>query len=143
MTEAAIDIKNHKRRGEWAELRFMAEAAQRGLSVSKPWGESDRYDIGVEHNGRFLRVQIKSVMHRVGPSYRCGVRASDRSRPYKRCEIDFVAIYIIPESIWYVLPSDVALASANRNISLTPHLKGHRYEPYKEAWHLLRSPELR
>src|SRR5438876_2244079 len=55
-------IKDHKQRGEWAELRFMARAAEHGLSVSKPWGDSQRYDVTVEHNGRFLRVQVKSTV---------------------------------------------------------------------------------
>src|SRR5262249_36079445 len=104
-----------------------------------PFGESDRYDVAVEHRGRFLRVQIKSVIYQVGPSYRCGIKASDRSRPYQHCEIDFVAIYIVPEGIWYILPAKVALTSANRNISLATSLKGQRYENYKEAWHLLKT----
>jgi hypothetical protein len=139
----APDIKNAKRRGEWAELRFMADAAQRGLSVSKPWGESDRYDVGVEHNGTFVRVQVKSVVYREGPSYKCGIRTCDSTRPYKLRDADFFAIYIVPEELWYILPAQVALASANRNICLTPHLEGHRYQPYKEAWHLLRGPQPR
>jgi hypothetical protein len=30
-------MKNSKRRGEWAELQFMAKAAKFGLRISKPW----------------------------------------------------------------------------------------------------------
>jgi len=44
--------KGCKERGEWAELRFMARAAERGLAVSRPHGDSASYDVGVEHNGR-------------------------------------------------------------------------------------------
>ena len=54
------NFKTYKQRGEWVELLFMTEAAQRGFNVSKPWGDSARYDISVEANGRFLRVQVKS-----------------------------------------------------------------------------------
>jgi len=39
-----IKIKHHKRRGEWAEMRFMAMATENGLEVSKPYGEMARYD---------------------------------------------------------------------------------------------------
>ena len=37
----------------------MAKAAKFGLRISKPWGESTRYDMVIETGGRFLRVQIK------------------------------------------------------------------------------------
>ena len=54
-------IKGCKERGEWAELCFMARAAGHGLRVSKPYGDSASYDVGVEwvapgREGRILRV---------------------------------------------------------------------------------------
>ena len=42
-------FKTHKLRGEWAELRFMTQAAEHGIMVSKPWGDSAPYDLMVEH----------------------------------------------------------------------------------------------
>jgi PD-(D/E)XK endonuclease len=59
MNELAMKIKHHKR-GEWAELLFMARAAERGLCVSKPWGDTSHYDFVVESEAaRLLRVQVK------------------------------------------------------------------------------------
>jgi len=136
MIDVANLVKNPKRRGEWAELRFMAEAAQRGLSVSKPWGDSERYDVGIEHNGQYQRVQVKSVMCHKGLSYRCGIGCS---RAYKSSEIDFFAIFIVPEELWYIVPVQVALGTGNRTVCLTPSRKRNRYEVYRDAWHLLRS----
>jgi len=81
-------IKDHKQRGEWAELRFMARAAEHGLSVSKPWGDSQRYDVTVEHNGRFLRVQVKSTVAKFCDGYVCSIRSS-RGQHYTRREVDF------------------------------------------------------
>lgn len=137
MVDAANYIRDCKRRGEWAELRFMADAAQHGLIVSKPWGDSERYDVGVEHNGQFQRVQVKSVICRKGPSFRCGIGNHGRSRAYTSSEIDFFAIFIVPNELWYIVPLQAALATGNRTICLTPSRKGNRYEPYREAWHLL------
>jgi hypothetical protein len=128
---------NFKRRGDWAELRFMADAAQHGLVVFKPWGDSERYDVGVEHSGHFQRVQVKSVTQCDGSSYRCGLRMRDRSRPYLISEVDFFAIIIVPKEIWYILPAQEALLTTNRTICLNPGKKGNRYEYFKEAWHLL------
>jgi hypothetical protein len=50
-------FKTYKLQGEWAELLFMTRAAEHGFSVSKPWGESQAYDVTVESEGKFLRVQ--------------------------------------------------------------------------------------
>jgi hypothetical protein len=136
MIDVADLVKNRKRRGEWAELRFMAEAAQRGFSVSKPWGDSERYDVGIEHNGQYQRVQVKSVSWHTGLTYRCAIGCS---RAYKSSEIDFFAIFIVPEELWYIVPVQAAVATGNRTLCITPSRKKNRHEVYREAWHLLRS----
>jgi hypothetical protein len=59
-------IGNCKLRGEWAELCFMARAAGMGLCVCKPYGDSAQYDVGIEEDGRMLRVQIKSTTYAAG-----------------------------------------------------------------------------
>ena len=64
MTKPRVKIKHPKRRGEWAEMRFMAMAAENGLEVTKPFGEMARYDFIVEHEGKFARVQVKSTIRR-------------------------------------------------------------------------------
>jgi len=45
MKNRGMKIKHPKLRGEWAELRFMTRAAEHGLCVTKPWGETARYDL--------------------------------------------------------------------------------------------------
>ncbi len=142
MTNEGRDIKNHKKRGEWAELQFMARAAEHGLSISKPWGESERYDIGVESNGQFLRVQVKCTMHRRFGSYACTLRKHDGGKRYTPGEIDFFAIYIVPEDLWYIVPAGL-LMHLHSTVCLTPSAKGHKYERYLEAWELLRGKKKR
>ncbi len=67
----------------------MAEASQHGLVVSKPWGDSERYDVGVEHNGQYQRVQVKSLTHRSESIVPLLDRFHGRSRAYKSSELDF------------------------------------------------------
>ena len=204
-------IRNSKLRGEWAELRFMTRAAERGLMISKPWGDSARYDLMIEHHGRVLRIQVKSTMRIVRGCYRCHLPTPNACHPERRAlprdchpeataltkkvchpeataltrkvchpeatalsspkdpgapreasrtsrgnnsrvrraskseaqppthaenQIDFVAAYIIPLDLWYILPAPVT-TRLHGHISLSPHRKGHKYEPYLEAWHLL------
>lgn len=125
---------SYNRRGEWTELLFMTVAAGRSFNVAKPWGESRRYDVGLERDGRFARVQVKSTDMWLGTCYLCQLYAYGR-RPYTAKEIDYYAIYVLSADTWYIFP--VRALAGKRTIALTPHLKGHKYEPYMEAWPLL------
>jgi len=136
MKNKGIDIKHSKQRGEWAELRFMARAAEHGLCVTKPWGDSARYDFAVEHNGHFLRVQVKSTKSKQYNSYACNLRTTSH-HAYTKDEVDFIAAYVIPKDVWYIIPIEVATNSSS-NLILSPHLPNSKYDRYKEAWHLLR-----
>lgn len=139
MKISGASIRHKKRRGEWAELRFMARAAEHGLSVSKPWGESEPYDFVVGNEGKFLRVQVKSTMYRRANSYYCYLHA--RKGPLYTCkQIDFVAVYIVPEDIWFIFPIGVVL-EAKSTLILSPHMETSRNGVYEEAWHLMRGGE--
>jgi hypothetical protein len=138
MTNKGIDIQHPKLRGEWAELRFMARAAEHDLRVSKPFGDCASYDVSVEHAGQFLRVQVKSTKSSKpgSQSYVCDLRRRG-GRPYTDDRVDFFAVYVIPCDVWYIFPAAVAIAS-QANLTLSPHLPDSKHAPYKEAWHLLR-----
>jgi hypothetical protein len=133
-------FENYKRRGEWVELLFMTVASGRGFNAAKPWGEAPRYDVALEHTGQFSRVQVKSTDMWLGTCYLCQLYAFGR-RAYTPKEIDFYAIYVLPEDVWYIFP--VKDLAGKRTIALTPHLKGHKYERYMEAWPLLTKPSAR
>ena len=106
MSYASTDIIEHpKQRGEWAELLFMARAAEQGLSLARPWGDSSHYDIAIEHSGIFLRVQIKSTQARRGNSFKCHIDSN--GVPYRPDQLDFIAAYVIPEQVWFIIPARV------------------------------------
>ncbi len=121
--------------------RIMFHGPRRhGLRVSKPWGDSARYDFAVEHRGKFLRVQVKSTIARFCDGYVCSLKSS-RGQHYTRKQADFFAVYVIPEDVWYILPAKVAVALKG-HFMLAPQRKGQKYEPYMEAWDLLRGKEI-
>jgi hypothetical protein len=132
---AGEKFKTYKQRGEWTELLFMTRAAGRGLNVSKPWGDSARYDVSVEHKGRFRRVQVKSTCAPHGFGYVCALKRTGIEY-YRVDEVDFFAIYVLPEDVWYIIPSTVVLRLKS-NIRVAPSVPGQKYESYIEAWHLL------
>ena len=131
-------LRGCKERGEWAELCFMARAAENGLRVSKPYGESASYDVGVEHKGTILRVQVKStIYYRRGGSFSLNVLGPKREK-YPCGVLDFFAVYLIPIDTWYIIPFEV-IGLTNSSLHFTPGGKvRQKHEAYREAWHLLR-----
>ena len=139
-------ISHHKRRGEWVELQFMARATGKGFTVSKPWGDSARYDFIVERRGRFRRVQVKSTMFRVGAAsgcspraYMCGIRTGNKKgkrSAYRAKDIDFFACFVIPLDLWYIMPI-AEMSRVRCGALLDPGRPANRYFRFLEAWHLL------
>lgn len=129
-----------KRQGEVAELVFMRKAIGLGFAVAKPWGENHRYDFIVDCAGHLTRVQVKSVAVPQYDAYRISAGAGHRSkRAYTRRDIDLLAAYVIPEDAWYLIP--VSAFSPVKSLRLCPHRPSRRrFERFREAWHLLRSP---
>ena len=128
-------IQLPKARGEWAELRFMARAAEHGLTVSKRWGESKHYDFVVEYDRCLLRVQVKSTLYRIkAGGYRCNVVTA--RGPYAQNEIDYIAAYVIELDLWYIIPADAI--AGQRHVSLYPRSEHSKHARFKEAWHLLK-----
>ncbi len=138
MTRRGARIKHPKLRGEWAELCFMVRAAEEGLLICRPWGECAHYDFVVEAAGRLLRVQVKSTMFVDRGGYSCSVRGA--SGPYVGDAFDFLAVYLIPEDLWYIVPAE--LVRGQGSIALYPRLKTSKYGRYREAWDLLRGEKV-
>lgn len=93
-------FSSFKQRGEWVELQFMAQAAQRCFAVGKPWGDTQAYDVGIENGVNYLRVQVKSTTQRSGAGYRCQFTPNFRKKvDYSLNQIDLFAAYVIPEDV--------------------------------------------
>ncbi len=105
--------KNPKRRGEMGEISFLQRASQKGLRVSRPFGDSDAYDFIVDNGRQRWRVQEKvtSTRHSKGSySIKAGRRAYVKAGeeavflPYLASEIDFLALHFAPEDMWFIIP---------------------------------------
>jgi hypothetical protein len=131
-----------KRKGQMAELIFVLKALSMGFAVSKPYGDSEPYDLVVGERNRLLRIQVKSVFtsKRWGYTVAVARKRLRRHVKYTPDEIDFIVGYVVPHDAWYIIP--VAEVVNLVHIRLYPEgarkKNGGYFEKYREAWHLLR-----
>ncbi|PYV50618.1 MAG: hypothetical protein DMG92_07035 [Acidobacteria bacterium] len=135
MEDPKLNFRNYKQRGEWVEMHFMTRAAEEGLRVSKPYGDSAPYDFIVEHSARCLRVQVKSTSHTRNNAHYCQVRGGNH-RPYVDNAFDFAAVYLIQKRVWYIIPT--AQIAGQISLFFAPGMRNSKYGQYQEAWKLLR-----
>jgi hypothetical protein len=131
----AVADDNNKRRGEAAEAAFLARACSLRLAVCRPWGDSERYDLVVDHGKGFWRVQVKSTSRYHRGIYR--VKTGDE-RPFTREDMDFVVAHVVPENVWYIVP--IEAAEGRTDLCVNPRGKSATFEKYREAWCLLDCP---
>ncbi|MGA8491021.1 MAG: group I intron-associated PD-(D/E)XK endonuclease [Terriglobales bacterium] len=125
--------------GEQAEAAFLNKATSLGLSVCKPWGDSERYDLIVGSGSRLSRVQVKSTQYEYLEKNRYGICNHRHGTFYTEEAIDFLAVYIVPLNVWYIIPVKACLN--HRNLRFYPGSTNSRgrYEKYHEAWWRLES----
>ena len=56
---------------------------------------------------------------------------------YTKNDIDFFAIYLLPEDAWYILPVEFAAGRVGLSVPKKDHVLGTKYESFLNAWHFL------
>ena len=127
-------IRDNKKRGEWAESVFVARAVESGLEISKPFGESGRFDCVDGGPGKFVAVQVKCTIAKqpFAKGYICNLKSNNKK--YRPGSFDFVAAYAVLEDTWYIVPEKAIRGMGAITLCSTMP----KYEQYREAWHLLR-----
>jgi hypothetical protein len=129
-----------KRTGELAELAFMYQAARLGFVVAKPYGDSERYDQVVDAGGgRFVRVQVKGSNSVQYGAYLVNMQrhANGKVIPYDASEIDFLAAFVMPEEMWFVIPVKALRGRKSARVCLNGDPEHGEFGKYWEAWNLL------
>ena len=92
--------------------------------------------------GQFISVQVKSTLamrgsRKVHPADCYSVTMRCGGGRYRLFDFHYVAAYIIPRDLWYIIP--FALVIGRSTLLLRPdHPPDNGYERFREAWHLLR-----
>jgi hypothetical protein len=130
-----------KRMGELSELDFLRKAMGMGFLVSKPWGDSDRYDFVVDTGGRLWRVQVRSTETRLGArgyAVHASVYVGRKIVGLTAKDIDVLVGYIVPKNLWYVVPVRAFVPRKNLWFYPDGSKKGAMFEKYREAWWVMR-----
>jgi PD-(D/E)XK endonuclease len=136
--------RNSKRTGELSEAAFLHKAVELGFRVTKPWGDSERYDFVLDSGRRLWRVQIKcTAVERAGGYHIQPIHFvyGKNKVVYTAEDIDVLAAHIVPLDVWYVVP--VAALAQGRSLRLYPDdgCKTARFEKYREGWDFFRGGE--
>ena len=125
-----------KIKGDIAELRVAARLLETGRHVLKPFGDCTRYDLVIDDDGRFYRVQVKTAQWYgddeaviVFPSCSASSPTNGPKRGYHG-EADYFGVFFPPLSKVYLVPVSECGATEVK-LRLKPaknnQLKGTRY----------------
>lgn len=93
--------------GERAQGVILAEVMKYGYTVLIPFGEGRRYDMVIEKDGQFSRLQCKTERYINGVIRfnACSVNWFNKTRkPYTKAEIDYYAVYCEYVGKVYLVP---------------------------------------
>jgi hypothetical protein len=125
-----------KRMGELSELDFLRKTMGMGMIVSKPWGDSYRYDF-ICDTGKLWKVQVRSTEFRFGPrgyAVHASVYVGRKMVGLTEKDCDVIVAYIVSRDIWYVVPVKAVVPRKNLWFYPDGSKKGARFEKYREAW---------
>ncbi len=81
-------------------MAFILKAESLGFEVAKPYGESNRYDFVLRSGQQFWKVQVKSSSNCGWGGYMVHAERTLHGKQisYTTDEIDFLAVYVVPEN---------------------------------------------
>src|SRR5580693_10322739 len=131
------------KQGDLGEVAFLHKATALGFMVAQPYGVGYPFDFIVQGERGLCRVQVKANVHMRFGLYRVNIfrNLGAGRRAYREYEVDFVAVYIIPEDTWYILPVREVLERRTLFFRPNGYTGSDPYAHYREAWHLLREPD--
>ena len=99
--------------GERAQGAILAEVMKYGYTILIPFGEGRRYDMVIEKDGQFFRLQCKAGRYENGvvKFNTCSVHWwAKTKRRYTREEIDYFAVYCeYTGKVYLIPPEDVGI----------------------------------
>jgi hypothetical protein len=139
---------NPKAVGERSEAQVIAKLLQAGKVVLTPFGDSQRYDLVVEEDGSFIRVQCKTARKEKGSLVFscCSTNWNKGTRRDYRGQADLFAVYSPDTEAVYLVPvQEVGVKAASLRVDPSHQRKNIRwasdyvFDPDKSLTSLMRT----
>ena len=122
--------------GKGYEHLLISELILRGHNVSTPAVDM-AYDLLCETPAfDFIKVQVKSTSYKNGVSYIANVCYGGGKKLYDNNKVDVIAIYVIPEKLWYFIPNSLIKTNS---IRLNPSNENTKFGGYKNNWKIFQT----
>jgi len=125
-----IRKENTKTIGERSEAQIIAMFLRQGKVVLQPFGDNQRYDLVLDENGIFKRVQVKTGKLKNGVILFYTSSSIVRSKMKKRSyvgEVEFFAVYCPQNDKCYLIPIEAtktSVCSLRLNAPKNKQIKG-------------------
>jgi hypothetical protein len=136
-------INDTKLKGDISEYKVITELLERNYNVLLPVGDRLKYDLVIEINGKYCRIQVKTA-YRIAKSYKVNLRMSKTNRKiykvefYKKTDIDFLIAYVPETKEFYIFPIDHVLTKRGCiSISCQDSRRKISVE-YKNRWDIIK-----
>lgn len=113
-----------KEKGNIGEAIVLAEFTKRGIQCCLPFGDSARYDLIAEFNGKLNKIQVKTSESK-DSSYVVSLRSAtirhgkDYRKVYTSTDIDYFAVYNIYSKLVLLLP----ITEFNKRVTIKINLE--------------------
>lgn len=112
---------NSKDIGDISVAKALFEFSKRGIPVLIPWGDNLRYDLVIEFNSEFYRVQVKTANEETNGSIKCYTRSSTNHTTNKKLstyenDVDYFVFYNQDRDLIAIVP--IGDIGKNKSISL-------------------------
>ena len=104
---------NSKTKGNIGEAIILSEFVKREIQVSLPFGDTARYDLIAEFNGKLNKIQVKYCNQQViNGSVMCPCASSTNHTTNKNLtdyqkDVDYIAFYLVEWDISIIIPIEV------------------------------------
>ena len=114
-----------KLKGDISEAKALLEFQKRNIPVLIPWGDKERYDMVIEHNNHFYKVQVKTANEELNGAIKCYCRSSHDHTTHKnyydyKNQVDYFVFYNINYNKIAIVPMSVIGDKKSISLRLLP-----------------------
>lgn len=124
---------NSKQKGDIAESKALYEFTKRGIPVSIPFGDNQRYDLIAEFNGKLNKIQVKMCNEEQNGAITCYARSSTNHTTNKKLsgyeeDVDYFVFYNVTYDIIALVSIKELNGAKSMRLRIRPPLSENQHQ---------------